>query len=89
VIKRTGSAPGHLLGLCQHAPVAISPYVRDLRDLVGDRLLLLPSVAVFVRDDAGRVLLVRHSDTGQWGAVGGGIDPGESPAEAARREAWE
>jgi 8-oxo-dGTP pyrophosphatase MutT (NUDIX family) len=38
---------------------------------------------------AGRLLLVhvRHRDC--WELPGGGIDPGESPREAASRELWE
>ena len=49
----------------------------------------MPSVAVMVRDDAGRLLLVRDRATGLWQTVGGAMDPGEEPAEAAMREAFE
>jgi 8-oxo-dGTP pyrophosphatase MutT (NUDIX family) len=49
----------------------------------------MPSVAVMVRDEAGRLLLVRDRGTGLWQTVGGAMDPGEEPAEAARREALE
>lgn len=69
--------------------MAVSPYVRDLRARVGHDLLMLPSVAVMAFDGAGRLLLVRAADTGEWQTVGGAIDPGETPAEAARREARE
>src|SRR5204863_7457976 len=51
-------------------------------------LVFWPSVVCLVRDDAGRLLLVRHVE-GWWSLPGGAIDPGESPAEAARREARE
>jgi 8-oxo-dGTP pyrophosphatase MutT (NUDIX family) len=67
----------------------MSDYVRDLRGRVGHAPLHLPSVAVAIRDDAGRIVLVRNRDTGVWQTVGGAIDPGESPEEAARREARE
>lgn len=43
------------------------------------------SVAVFARN-AGRILLVKHKRLGTWLPVGGEIDPGETPLEAARRE---
>jgi 8-oxo-dGTP pyrophosphatase MutT (NUDIX family) len=69
--------------------MAISPYIRRLRELVGHQLLLLPSVAVLPRDDQGRVLLVQVSDTGQWAAIGGAIEPDESPQQAGVREAQE
>jgi 8-oxo-dGTP diphosphatase len=46
----------------------------------------------FVRDDDGRVLLVRqtyHRDGYRWAAPGGWVDQGESPRQAAVREAFE
>jgi 8-oxo-dGTP pyrophosphatase MutT (NUDIX family) len=47
-------------------------------------------VAVLPADEAGRVLLAWQTGhrTG-WSTVGGAVDPGESPAEAAVREARE
>jgi predicted kinase/ADP-ribose pyrophosphatase YjhB (NUDIX family) len=56
---------------------------------VGHDLLLLPSTAVLPRDDAGRVLLVRLIDTGNWATIGGAVEPGESPRDGAVREAEE
>jgi 8-oxo-dGTP pyrophosphatase MutT (NUDIX family) len=38
---------------------------------------------------AGRLLLVHVRHRGCWELPGGGIDPGESPREAATRELWE
>lgn len=67
----------------------LSPYVARLRELVGSETLLLPSVAVLPRDGEGRLLLVRLSDTGEWATIGGTVEVGESPADAARREAME
>ena len=61
----------------------------DVRALVGHRLLLVPAVSVHIRDDDGRLLLVHQVDRHQWGTVGGAVEPGESPAEAAAREARE
>jgi 8-oxo-dGTP pyrophosphatase MutT (NUDIX family) len=43
------------------------------------------SVAVFARH-AGRVLLIHHRRLGVWLPVGGEIEAGETPLEAARRE---
>jgi 8-oxo-dGTP pyrophosphatase MutT (NUDIX family) len=67
----------------------LSPYLRSLRSRIGHDLVQLPSVAVMVFDDAGRILLVRSTDTGEWQTVGGAIDPDEAPAAAAVREARE
>jgi ADP-ribose pyrophosphatase YjhB (NUDIX family) len=69
--------------------VAIAPYIRRLRALVGNELLVLPSAAVIPRDEQGRILLVRVIDTDQWAVIGGAIEPDESPEYAARREAEE
>jgi 8-oxo-dGTP pyrophosphatase MutT (NUDIX family) len=69
--------------------VAIAPYIRRLREMVGTELLVLPSAAALPRDEMGRVLLVRIIDTGQWAVIGGAIEPDESPHDAARREAEE
>ena len=72
------------------ARVGIAAHIARLRAVVGHELLLLPSVSVLPVDDAGRVLLVRHAghDDG-WGVLGGAVDVGESPAEAAVWEARE
>jgi 8-oxo-dGTP pyrophosphatase MutT (NUDIX family) len=70
------------------AGVGMSDYVRGLREKVGNDLLLMPSVHVVLRDDEGRILLVRHVE-GRWQLPGGAVDPGETPAETARRECRE
>jgi RimJ/RimL family protein N-acetyltransferase len=46
------------------------------------------SVAVFARHE-GRVLLVKHKRLGTWLPVGGEVEAGETPLEAARRELTE
>lgn len=43
------------------------------------------SVAIFARH-GGAVLVVRHRRLGTWLPVGGELEPGETPLEAARRE---
>ena len=70
--------------------MGISPHIARLRAVVGHELLLLPSVSVLITDDAGRLLLVREAGRDdEWGTLGGAVDPGESPAQAAVREARE
>ncbi|MFI7707028.1 NUDIX domain-containing protein [Nonomuraea sp. NPDC049480] len=64
----------------------MSPFLARLREKVGSELLMLPSAAGFVFDDAGRLLVARHGDVGLWAAPGGGIDPDERPQDAVVRE---
>lgn len=66
-----------------------APHILRLREKVGHDLLLLPTVAVLPIDSEGRVLLVRQTDFGTYGTVGGAIDEDESPADAGRREVRE
>ncbi len=49
---------------------------------------LRPAVRALVVDPADRVLLVRFDfpDRQLWTAPGGGVDPGETPLQALRRE---
>jgi 8-oxo-dGTP pyrophosphatase MutT (NUDIX family) len=70
--------------------MSISAHLARLRAVVGHDLLLLPSVSVLPVDQVGRLLLVRHAghDDG-WGVLGGAVELGESPAEAAVRETRE
>ncbi len=69
--------------------MAISEYLRRIRERVGHDLVLLPSVTVLIWDDRGRLLLMREAQTRRWQTVGGMVDPDESPWDAARREARE
>ncbi len=64
----------------------MSPFVAGLRAKVGTDLLLLPAVALAVFDDRDRLLLARHLDSGAWATIGGAMDPGETPEQAAVRE---
>jgi 8-oxo-dGTP pyrophosphatase MutT (NUDIX family) len=66
----------------------MSDYVRRLRAKVGHELLFWPSAACLLRDDLGRVLLVRTVH-GPWTLPAGAVDPGETPVQAALRETRE
>ena len=50
---------------------------------------LVPAVNVVVVNHAGAILLIRRADNGNWALPGGGIDLGESVAQAAVRETFE
>jgi 8-oxo-dGTP pyrophosphatase MutT (NUDIX family) len=67
----------------------ISPYIQDLRNDLGHRLLLMPGVTAVVFDDAGRVLLGERADNGRWALPAGVMEPGEQPAETIVREVYE
>lgn len=67
----------------------VAPHIARLREKIGHDLLLLPTVAVLPIDDQGRVLLVRQTDFGTFGTIGGAIDEDESPADAGLRETLE
>lgn len=66
--------------------MAISSYMAGIRARIGTDLLLTPAAGMALFDDEGRVLLARHVHSGHWGTLGGGVEPGESPREAAVRE---
>jgi 8-oxo-dGTP pyrophosphatase MutT (NUDIX family) len=66
-------------------------YITELREVWGQRSLLLPGVSgVVVRESDGtQVLLVQRSDTGRWSVPAGIVEPGEQPADCIAREIWE
>ena len=64
----------------------MSDYLRNLRSKVGHDLILMPSVMMILRDDKGKILLVKNADFDSWTPPGGSIEPGESPKDAAIRE---
>ncbi|MFI6345699.1 NUDIX hydrolase [Streptomyces sp. NPDC050560] len=69
--------------------MATPDFIRALRASAGHQLLFLPGVSAVVFDEAGRVLLVRRADNGEWTLVGGIPEPGEQPATTAVREVHE
>ena len=65
-------------------------FVLEVREAVGDdRPLLLAGTGLIVLDREGRVLLQRRTDDDTWSLVGGYLEIGETPEDAARREAKE
>ena len=60
--------------------MAISDYMRALRAKVGHDVILMPSVAGLVFDDAGRMLLARHATADLWAAPGGAVDKNKDNA---------
>jgi 8-oxo-dGTP pyrophosphatase MutT (NUDIX family) len=64
------------------------------RILDGDRIgaaatLKIGAAAAIFDRDGERILLTQRADNGQWCLPSGGMEPGESIAEACIREVWE
>lgn len=64
-------------------------YIQEIRNLVGHRPIIMVGAAVLISNEQGQVLLLRRADNGLWGSPGGALEPGESLAQAARRETRE
>lgn len=64
-------------------------YLLKLRQYVGNRLLLSPSVAAVIHDKHGRILLQEKASDEGWSLPAGAIEPGETPQEAVVREVAE
>lgn len=64
-------------------------YLGSLRALVGNRPLLAVGVRVLIEDQQGKFLIIRRSDSGDWGLPGGSMELGESLMDAIHREALE
>lgn len=63
-------------------------YIQEMRNLIGNRPLLLVGTSVIVVQD-GMILLQKRADTGDWGYPGGYLEPGETPEQSAARELLE
>lgn len=64
-------------------------YVERMRDLIGPDLLLSIGVSALIRNEAGEILVTQRGDDGRWVEPGGGLEPGETPAQAIIREVRE
>ncbi|MFK7601600.1 NUDIX domain-containing protein [Deinococcus sp. SM5_A1] len=69
-------------------PPPVGNYLMDLRKLVGAHPLFAPGANVLVTNEKNRLLLLRGG-TGGWTLPGGGLEPGESFEDCARRELLE
>ncbi|MFC3749964.1 NUDIX hydrolase [Paenibacillus sp. GCM10012306] len=64
-------------------------YIKQIRELVGTRPIIMAGACVILIDDQGRLLLQQRTDNGLWGLPGGSMEPGEEMKEVARRELFE
>jgi 8-oxo-dGTP diphosphatase len=60
-------------------------YIQWLRGKIGRRKIILVYASVVLRDEGGKVLLLRKADAGAWGLPGGALEPGESILDCAHR----
>jgi 8-oxo-dGTP pyrophosphatase MutT (NUDIX family) len=67
----------------------LSDHYRSIRARIGHDLLLIPAVAAIIRDAEGRILVLQQKHDRTWSLPAGAVEPGESPAQAAMREALE
>ena len=63
-------------------------YIKDLRNLIGHKKIILTCAGAIIEKD-GRILLQRRSDNGLWGLPGGLLELEETFEEAAVREVRE
>ncbi|MFK3960405.1 NUDIX hydrolase [Guptibacillus hwajinpoensis] len=65
-------------------------YVKELRDIVGHRPLILVGAVAIILNENGEILLQqRNEEQKRWGLPGGLMEPGESTEETAVRESFE
>ncbi|ASU80428.1 NUDIX domain-containing protein [Actinopolyspora erythraea] len=64
-------------------------YYGDPQAPAANSLVVAVAVAVVVRDDSGRVLLIERTDNDLWALPGGAQDIGETTRQAALREVAE
>ncbi len=64
-------------------------YLGRLREVIGNRLVLMPGCRIVIENTVGQVLLEQRSDFRVWGLPGGAPDPGESIESAMIREVAE
>ena len=60
-------------------------YIKEMRELIGNRPLLLVGTSVIAYRD-GMILLQKRADNGEWGYPGGYLELGETVEESAQRE---
>ncbi len=53
------------------------PFFQRIRRHVGRAAYVSPGAAALIQDDAGRVLLIRRTDNGEWALPAGGMELGE------------
>ncbi len=64
-------------------------YISRLRQCVGHQPLLMVGASVLLLNDKNEVLMLKRSDSDDWGVPGGTLELGETAEQTARRELLE
>lgn len=64
-------------------------YLGQLRTLVGNKPLLAVGARVLIENTQGQFLIIRRTDSGDWGLPGGSMELGETLLDVVHREAME
>ena len=64
-------------------------YINDLRQIVGNRPLIMVGATLLMVDQQQRLLMMKRTDNGCWGVPGGALEPGENLEQALQRETKE
>jgi len=67
----------------------MADYIKEMREIIGHRPMLLCGAGVIIFDTLGRVLMLHRSDNDCWCFPGGAVELGEELEEAAKREVYE
>lgn len=61
-------------------------YMGQIRELVGEREVIITAARAVIRDQEGRILFIRRRDNGLWAMPAGGQELGESILDCLKRE---
>ncbi|KEK23289.1 NUDIX hydrolase [Bacillus gaemokensis] len=64
-------------------------YIEDMRELVGNRPLILIGSHVIILNNYNEILLQLRADFNIWGIIGGALEYNETLEDAAKREVFE
>jgi ADP-ribose pyrophosphatase YjhB (NUDIX family) len=64
-------------------------YIRELRQLVGTRPVIMVGAAVLLLNQENQLLMIRRMDNNCWGIPGGAMELGENIEDTAMRETKE
>jgi ADP-ribose pyrophosphatase YjhB (NUDIX family) len=64
-------------------------YIQQLRQLIGHRPILMLGAVTLVLNEQNHLLMMKRTDTEDWGIPGGAVELGEVIEDAAKRETKE